>query len=165
MAKELMEIGGFITSGAEIVNHDTSLSGNGTVESPLSVVPGYNETVLWETTAHAKTTAFTVSQPLTAFEKIRYEVTGYTHVYAECTQNSPTANNEEIGICFTYYCKASDANPMQIAGGSYSSNNGLDYGLTRSKFLYMANDSNSWNNNQTDGPHLQKIVGINRKAQ
>ena len=37
MAKELMEIGGFITSGAEIVNHDNTLSGNGTVESPLGV--------------------------------------------------------------------------------------------------------------------------------
>lgn len=44
MAKELMEIGGFITSGAEIVNHDASLSGNGTVDSPL----GLNETVLYE---------------------------------------------------------------------------------------------------------------------
>ena len=38
MAKELMEIGGFITEGAEIVNHDNSLSGNGTVNSPLSVM-------------------------------------------------------------------------------------------------------------------------------
>ena len=37
MAKELMEIGGFITSGAEIVNHDASLSGNGTVDSPLGL--------------------------------------------------------------------------------------------------------------------------------
>ena len=37
MAKELMEIGGFITSGAEIVNHDNTLSGNGTVDSPLGV--------------------------------------------------------------------------------------------------------------------------------
>ena len=42
MAKELMEIGGFITEGAEIVNHDNTLSGNGTVDSPLGVVPGYN---------------------------------------------------------------------------------------------------------------------------
>ena len=32
-----MEIGGFITSGAEIVNHDNTLSGNGTVDSPLGV--------------------------------------------------------------------------------------------------------------------------------
>jgi hypothetical protein len=38
MAKELMEIGGFITEGAEIVNHDNSLSGNGTSASPLGVV-------------------------------------------------------------------------------------------------------------------------------
>jgi hypothetical protein len=42
MAKELMEIGGFITEGAEIVNHDNSLSGNGTVDSPL----GLNENTL-----------------------------------------------------------------------------------------------------------------------
>ena len=45
-----MEIGGFITEGAEIVNHDNTLSGNGTVDSPLGVVPGYNETVLWSGT-------------------------------------------------------------------------------------------------------------------
>ena len=37
MGKELIEIGGFITEGAEIVNHDNSLSGNGTVASPLGV--------------------------------------------------------------------------------------------------------------------------------
>ena len=38
MAKELMEIGGFITEGAEIVNHDNTLRGNGTVDSPLGVI-------------------------------------------------------------------------------------------------------------------------------
>ena len=43
MAKELMEIGGFITEGAEIVNHDNTLSGNGTVDSPLRVVPGWTD--------------------------------------------------------------------------------------------------------------------------
>lgn len=41
MAKELMEIGGFITEGAEIVNHDASLSGNGTVDSPLGAASDY----------------------------------------------------------------------------------------------------------------------------
>ena len=38
-----MEIGGFITEGAEIVNHDNTLSGNGTVDSPLGVVPGWTD--------------------------------------------------------------------------------------------------------------------------
>ena len=67
MAKELMEIGGFITEGAEIVNHDNTLSGNGTVESPLGVVPGYNETVLF--TTGTPVTAFTASEPLSSFPK------------------------------------------------------------------------------------------------
>lgn len=68
MAKDLMEIGGFITSGAEIVNHDASLSGNGTVDSPLGVVPGYNETVLWS--GASTNTAFALSEPITNFEYI-----------------------------------------------------------------------------------------------
>lgn len=38
-----MEIGGFITSGAEIVNHDASLSGNGTVDSPLGVAATWTD--------------------------------------------------------------------------------------------------------------------------
>ena len=44
---DLKEIGGFIVSADPYVNHDNSLSGNGTLTSPLGVVPGYNETVLW----------------------------------------------------------------------------------------------------------------------
>ena len=68
MAKELMEIGGFITEGAEIVNHDNTLRGNGTVDSPLSVVPGYNETVLWSGT---KTSAVTLSESMQNFDYLR----------------------------------------------------------------------------------------------
>jgi hypothetical protein len=72
MAKELMEIGGFITEGAEIVNHDNTLSGNGTVDSPLGVVPGYNETVLWSgdeaiTTSHT----ISLSEDVKNFDTIR----------------------------------------------------------------------------------------------
>lgn len=77
MAKELMEIGGFITEGAEIVNHDNTLSGNGTVDSPLGVVPGYNETVLWTGTdfsvtngAHLSATV-QLSEPISAFDEIK----------------------------------------------------------------------------------------------
>ena len=64
-----MEIGGFITSGAEIVNHDASLSGNGTVESPLGVVPGYNETVLYNSSANYN--LIELSEPASNFERIR----------------------------------------------------------------------------------------------
>ena len=72
MSKELMEIGGFITSGAEIVNHDNSLSGNGTVDSPLGVVPGYNETVLWSGNAAATNFPLTLTESLSNFEKVMF---------------------------------------------------------------------------------------------
>ena len=68
MAKELMEIGGFITSGAEIVNHDNTLSGNGTVESPLGVVPGYNETVLW---SGSTTATAALNEDISHFERVK----------------------------------------------------------------------------------------------
>ena len=121
-----------------------------------------DETVLFETNLDGMTTAFTLSEPLTAFEKVRFEIIGYTHVYAENTHQTPSANDEEITTYFTYYCKSSDVNPLQMVMGSYSSNDGLNYGITRSKFLYMNNDGTTWYGNTTDGPHIQKIIGINR---
>ena len=122
-----------------------------------------DETVLFTTADIYKTTAFTLTEPLTSFEKVRFEITGYTNVYAESTHETPSANNEEITTCFTYYCKSTDGNPLQMMMGTYSSNDGLNYGLARSKFLYMSNDGTTWNGNTTDGPHIQKIIGINRK--
>ena len=74
MAKELMEIGGFITEGAEIVNHDASLSGNGTVDSPLGVVPGYNETVLWEGTPQISGTV-QLSESIGNFDRVLFYFT------------------------------------------------------------------------------------------
>ena len=123
-----------------------------------------DETVLYSSTVNAKTTAFTLSESLTAFEKVRFEITGYTHVHAEDTHQTPSANTEEITTCFTYYAKSTDNNPLQMMMGTYSSTNGLNYGLVRSKFLYMPNSGTTWGGSTEDAPHLQKIVGINRKA-
>ena len=67
MAKELMEIGGFITSGAEIVNHDNTLSGNGTVDSPL----GVNQTLLWSGNyAGTRTKEFNLSESYQNFDQL-----------------------------------------------------------------------------------------------
>ena len=142
------------------------IAGNGIkIDEPSAgaVRIGNDETVLYSKADIYKTTAFTLSEPLTAFEKVRFEITGYTNVYAEDTHQTPSANNEEITTCFTYYCKNSDANPLQMTMGSYSSTDGLNYGVVRSKFLFMSNNETTWNGNTTDGPHIQKIVGINRK--
>lgn len=52
------------------VSHYNTLSRNGTVDSPLCVVPGYNETVLWSGSIGTNSTA-TLSEPYTNFERIR----------------------------------------------------------------------------------------------
>ena len=74
---ELKEIGGFIVSADPFVQHDNTLSGNGTVNSPLGVVPGYNETVLY---SGDRTSAATLTENPTNFDRIRvYDV--YRNLY------------------------------------------------------------------------------------
>ena len=77
---DLKEIGGFIVSADPYVNHDNSLSGNGTLTSPLGVVPGYNETVLWSGTATSGD--ITLSETYKNFEKIGI-VHGCTYSYTD----------------------------------------------------------------------------------
>ena len=72
---DLKEIGGFIVSADPYVNHDNSLSGNGTLTSPLGVVPGYNETLLWQNTNNYFSATNSTGQfayPLSAFESIEF---------------------------------------------------------------------------------------------
>ena len=66
--------GSAIAGGNTEVSHDNTLSGNGTVDSPLGVVPGYNETVLFETTSTSgspMTDTFNLSGSMADFERIK----------------------------------------------------------------------------------------------
>ena len=67
---DLKEIGGFIVSADPYVNHDNSLSGNGTLTSPLGVVPGYNETVLFS--GGMNTNTCTLSESPLNFERVKF---------------------------------------------------------------------------------------------
>ena len=68
----------YILATQQEVSHDNSLSGNGTVDSPLGVLPGYNETVLWSGTATSGD--ITLSETYKNFEKIGI-VHGCTYSY------------------------------------------------------------------------------------
>jgi hypothetical protein len=59
----------YILATQQEVSHDNSLSGNGTVDSPLGVVPGYNETMLYS--GAAGTSAVTLSESFENFESIK----------------------------------------------------------------------------------------------
>ena len=83
MAKELMEIGGFITEGAEIVNHDNTLSGNGTSGSPLGLATtGYvwQSASLFYTATPVKNTTYTLSDSCSNYDKLEvdfYDINNY----------------------------------------------------------------------------------------
>ena len=161
MAKELMEIGGFITSGAEIVNHDASLSGNGTVDSPLGVVPGYNETVLWSGTNAGKN-EITLSESYKNFDRIGIEIqsnAGGNIAYSEILGRSnfavPWTDNYNTDWYMLNWYGQFSAN---------AENNKIK--LTSCRFIgYQSEGGNTICGNNTDDVRVYKIIGINRKAQ
>lgn len=155
MTKELMEIGGFITEGAEIVNHDNTLSGNGTVDSPL----GLNETVLWElSTIGGTSTSATLSEDLTNFEKI--EVWWAQQSQRTTVQYYYTKNLSQLFCVHGKYTAGNSGPHLFVAAWSIS-------GTTASKVFCKYKAPDQWNNNNwTDANELCpcKIIGINRIA-
>ena len=164
MAKELMEIGGFITEGAEIVNHDASLSGNGTVDSPLGVVPGYNETVLY---SGALTSAANLSEPMTAFEKIDvYMASDNTDVNNFHFVNTIDPNNGAKN----WPCTNGLGSYAWLAINLLQTTTAYNT-LTCPKYKYInfgAYNSTAASFSVTTGTNaniIRKIIGINRKVQ
>ncbi len=68
MSIESISQNNYVLATQQAVTHDESMSGNGTVESPLGVVPGYNETVLYEGSANYN--LIQLSEPASNFERI-----------------------------------------------------------------------------------------------
>jgi len=160
MAKELMEIGGFITSGAEIVNHDNSLSGNGTIDSPL----GLNETVLWENSegATASDLPVTLTESIQNFEKVAFYWQAWT---------DGTAQAHTVTICMTdittYTLSTIYVNNGNLSNiGVYAmvyvlSSNGTSLSHLHGFFNELKTTTVS---QSSSGFRLYKVVGINRKA-
>ena len=158
MAKELMEIGGFITSGAEIVNHDASLSGNGTVDSPL----GLNETVLFSGNFNSK--SCTLSESPLNFERVKFYLAddgghaswGSTEIKSE----DLTACSTENGKCMAG-CAVPWSEGFRIMTVSATSAN--DYRNWAScGYQWWGNGGG---NIGTGYLNILEVIGINRKAQ
>lgn len=170
MAKELMEIGGFITEGAEIVNHDNTLSGNGTVDSPL----GLNETVLYSNLTGRPSFPgqyFDLSESPLNFEYIEVYLNG----------SSPSgSNNIANGYEKIPYIQMKTSNGLEfhkefvgsVAGAistvhdmgcGYSGTSGTRWTKWYGYSYNVESKATDFNNNS----HLNiwQVVGINRKAQ
>ena len=164
MSKELMEIGGFITEGAEIVNHDNSLSGNGTVDSPL----GVNETVLWEAPGGitGRTSACTLSESLKNFEHVDVWL-------AHATYGPTRAGSFDFNVMgntgyFSVMRPRGQGN-LNLAF-MYITASDTTLACTQSKCLMFggyastATSVTATLNDSEDRNCLYKVVGINRKA-
>lgn len=162
-----MEIGGFITEGAEIVNHDNTLSGNGTVDSPLGVVPGYNETVLWSGNAFTPNGS---NQPMNAtaqmsesienFDQIRLDFNGKNYYFNESvTLTNPINIGANVP---NYICvKKEQANNSVYMGTKYN----FVTNTTLSGYCSYGNTQyiNSMSGGYWGYGGVIRVVGINRK--
>lgn len=153
--------GNYILATQQEISHDNTLSGNGTVDSPLGVVPGYNETVLWEGT-YQGTDSIILSESLSNFDLVRVEWCPYTE----------TSNWLELKD--SVITKAFD-NQIHLTGIGVSTNYtyqmlvniALQVNDTVISELYHTSVTmhNGAANENLRGYKIFKVIGINRKAQ
>ncbi len=148
------KIGGYIASGDTMVNHDNTLSGNGTVASPL----GLNETVLWEGAPTASNNQIVVSKKFSNFDRVRIYWKSYERRYAdEIWAGTNTGDPIVVGAVFVNPDGAYEKSMTR-----WNSTNGTTYTWAATIHgLFTGTQSNTWNSNVIP----LKIVGINRKAQ
>ena len=142
-----------ILSTQQEISHDNTLSGNGTVDSPLGVVPGYNETVLWSGNSYTGT----FSENISAFEKIQFHMKDDT-----CIVGIGTLYTDDIFSNGNYIvgCGASVWQPKSSPVRILSVSGNLT-GFNSTNVSYQW-----WSKN--DGGYasfnVTKVVGINRIA-
>ena len=107
------------------------------------------------------TTAFTVAEPLSNFQKIRFEGISHNSTVVMDEHLAPSGN-ENIYVMETYFCPNGDANPWQCRMGAYTTTDGLTYTGVSAKFIYMAFNNTTINGDTGNYPVINKIYGINR---
>ena len=158
--------GNYILATQQEISHDNTLSGNGTVDSPLGVVPGYNETVLWSGTAfnpeHSNKpmngTAY-LSESIFNFDQIRFDFTAVNYTFNESvllTNPIPTGQ-----VCYFNVKKEQNNNNLYI---------GTRYGFTNDTTLTgFCSYGATQNISAMTGGYwgyggIARIIGINRIA-
>ena len=159
---DLKEIGGFIVSADPYVNHDNSLSGNGTLTSPLGVVPGYNETVLWSgsfTGAIGSNNYITMSEPLSSFENIEMVMGGNYKTHMKYDGNatdlqvfSPFVNAGQATVYAAMFRVSAGSQNIYCQGC-------LRFGITGANVSNYA----AINSREVGEVTVTKVIGINRK--
>ena len=157
---DLKERGGFIVSADPFVQHDTSLSGNGTVNSPLGVMPGYNETVLWSGTPGTNSSG-TLSEPVWNFERFKMHINALQGGEYVC-EFSPTGTGSSRNY-LTYGARGNNDCAFDICKWTFAENT---FSAVSAKTFHSTWTSTSMiveNNQAAAKGYVSKIIGINRK--
>lgn len=144
----------FILAEQQEVSHDSSLSGNGTVNSPLGVVPGYNETVLWSGDITTTADKIILSEPFTNFERQGVYWKCYERRFYSEFANTGTDNPFTLGAVFVLGDGSVEKSCTMWGADSTTQ---LSYKNTSHGSITAA--GTSFNTNVV--PY--KIIGINRK--
>ena len=144
----------YILAAQQEVSHDNTLSGNGTVDSPLGVVPGYNETVLWS----GNDLTGTLNESPWNFEKLGFQTSGSLN---SLQYNEFPAISDKNMMAMTTIGPESDTvwhfTPSRI------SFNGNTFTLKSCDFFVNTNQR-YFNYNAGDHIKMIKVIGIGRKA-
>lgn len=161
---ELKEIGGFIVSADPFVQHDNTLSGNGTVNSPLSVVPGYNETLLWSAASLPDSgqngLTLTLNEPIGNFSRILINYDKGTTVFKSYeTIYSPVEMNE-TQFYIGPWCENNTTSNWFFMRSKISGTSGvISAGFTgQAGWKSMT----TWNTNMWSQGNIHSIYGVNR---
>ena len=158
---DLKEIGGFIVSADPYVNHDNSLSGNGTLTSPLGVVPGYNETVLFDSYGSG-TSAATLSESMANFERIRL-LLGNQNSVDGVEWHEYIADPDKIKNI--WYCAGGGSNFYFICLYC-SANTNTNITVNKEAAIFKGFGNTSVNGQSEQAAYkncIHKVIGINRK--
>ena len=163
----------YILATQQEVSHDNTLSGNGTVNSPLGVVPGYNETVLYSDLTGRPTT-------VGSYIDLSESPLNFYYIGIYLNGSNPTGSNnisngyekvpvEQLsssnGLEFLKAFAGTVAGNMSAVhdmGCGYSGTSGTRWTKCYGYAYNVQNKNVDFSNNT----HLNiwKVVGINRKA-
>ena len=161
--------GNYVLATQKEVSHDNTLIGNGTVDSPLGVVPGYNKTVLWSGNyTGTKTKQFNLSESYQNFEELeiwwanqpgtrprgvvitRYPNDSYQNAWFGANACSDNTNHIAYKFCFLSANSTTQLTAYNYRQASTDSNTNANFVWTKPQQYYEC--------------YPVKIVGINRIA-
>ena len=127
-----------------------------------------DETVLWTTGSDTSITSFTLSEPISAFDRIRFKAALFNTTEKICGEIAPDSANPLANISFSVggYIAGEDGNPYQWYGTRYSTSDGLTYNRVDNKWIHMTLTGTTFTYNSNGSDRcimLRELVGINRK--